>query len=143
MNEACVISIGYERRSIGELIQLLVSNGVGKLIDVREAPRSRRKGFSKRALSEFLAEADIEYLHLREAGNPFRKEQADIKRCLQLYRSYLDENPEVLELLSTKLGAVPVAFLCYEREHHCCHRSILIDALTQQDKHLEVIQIDD
>lgn len=143
MSEACVISIGYERRSIGELIQLLVSSGVGKLIDVREAPRSRRKGFNKRTLSGLLAEADIEYLHLREAGNPFRKERADIERCLRLYRTYLDENPEVLETLSTELEAGPVAFLCYEREHHCCHRSILIDALTRQDRNLEVIQIDD
>jgi uncharacterized protein (DUF488 family) len=142
MKEACVVSVGYERRSVEELIGLLAVHGVEKLVDVRELPLSRRKGFSKRALTEMLALAGIEYLHLRAAGNPYRKERADTERCLQLYGGYLEENPEVLDIVTAELDQGPVAFLCYERDHDCCHRSVLLDALIHQGRQVEVVRVE-
>ncbi|MGB4803345.1 MAG: DUF488 family protein [Anaerolineae bacterium] len=56
---AQVISMGYEQRSVSEFIGLLVAHGVHKLVDVREVPISRRKGFSKTALADHLAAAHI------------------------------------------------------------------------------------
>jgi uncharacterized protein (DUF488 family) len=138
---ACVVSLGYERRSVVELLALLVAHGVEKLVDVREAPISRRPGFSKRALSQSLAEAGIEYLHLRAAGNPYRKEKAELAYCLALYSGYLSCHSEVLDLVGEQLGGVVVAFLCYEREHDCCHRSVLLQALTEQGHNLEIVRV--
>lgn len=142
MKRACIVSVGYERRSVEELLELLAAHGVEKLVDIRELPLSRRQGFSKRQLARSLGLAGIEYLHLRAAGNPFRKERADVERCLQLYESYLEEHPEVLEVIGAELAEGTVAFLCYERRHDCCHRSVLLDALIHQGRSLEVVRVE-
>jgi uncharacterized protein (DUF488 family) len=47
-----------------------LATSVRLLIDVRELPTSRRKGFAKSALSSALAAADIGYLHLKGLGDP-------------------------------------------------------------------------
>ena len=44
--------------------------GVKRLLDVREAPISRRKGYSKTALAAALAASGIDYVHLRGLGTP-------------------------------------------------------------------------
>lgn len=137
-----VLSVGYERRSIEEFIELLVNHGVVKVVDVREKPASRKPGFSKRSLAEHLESAGIEYLHLRSAGNPFRTLKADIDHCLQLYKSHLCENPEAVEMLAAELENETVAVLCYERDHESCHRSVLLDALARHGHNLEVIRVE-
>ncbi|MDR1430587.1 MAG: DUF488 domain-containing protein, partial [Propionibacteriaceae bacterium] len=40
------------------------------LVDVRQTPISRKRGLSKTALGAALSEAGIDYIHLRELGNP-------------------------------------------------------------------------
>ena len=40
------------------------------MIDVRALPLSRRPGFSKSPLKAALAEAGIEYVHLKALGTP-------------------------------------------------------------------------
>ena len=49
---------------------MLADAGVERLIDVRELPISRRRGFAKTALGEALAAEGVEYLHMRSLGNP-------------------------------------------------------------------------
>lgn len=137
-----IVSLGYERRSINEVVTILASHNVVKLLDVRELPISRRKGFSKNALSSILENAGIEYCHIRAAGNPHRKEKANIKHCLELYDRYLMDNPTVIETVVAELSKRPVAILCYERDHHNCHRSILLEAIRQHGLSIEVIQTD-
>lgn len=127
-----VISVGYERRTVEELIQILVGYGVEKLIDVREAPISRKPGFSKESLSSHLASAGIEYVHLKEAGNPYRKRKANVELCLELYQIHLEAHPEVVEAVACEFLDIPTAMLCYERSHTSCHRSILLDELLQK-----------
>ncbi|MCL4692181.1 MAG: DUF488 domain-containing protein [Candidatus Hydrogenedentes bacterium] len=134
-----VFSIGYERRSVDELIDILRTYHVAKLIDVRELPLSRRKGFSKSKLSEKLREAGISYSHIRAAGNPHRAERADVQRCLRLYRDYLSENPNVVDAVIGEFGRESVAVLCYEREHECCHRSILLAGVEERGYRIEAV----
>lgn len=125
-----VVSIGYEGRSVPEMLRLLRKHGVRKVIDVRELPLSRRRGFSKSSLSASLAASRIEYTHLRAAGNPHRHLKADPVRCLRLYTSHLANHPEVLDCMASEISG-PVAVLCFERAHHRCHRSRLLDALVR------------
>ena len=47
-------TIGYEGRAIDEYMNLLLENHVKVLCDVRKNPISRKRGFSKTALSEEL-----------------------------------------------------------------------------------------
>ena len=64
-------SIGYERhRHAAEFSALLRDAQVERVIDVRELPISRRRGYAKTALSESLAQEGIEYVHMRGLGNP-------------------------------------------------------------------------
>ena len=139
---AQAISLGYERRNIDEFINILVSHKVKKVLDVREAPTSRRKDFRKSALSEYLREFGIDYVHLRLAGNPHRKEKEDIEHCLQLYARYLNKNHNVIELVAAELRGKSVAVLCYEREHKKCHRSVLLAAVCQHSHSIKVITVD-
>ena len=46
-----IVSVGYEGRSVDELVDALVDAGVSVLVDVRENAISRKRGLSKRALA--------------------------------------------------------------------------------------------
>ena len=137
-----VVSVGYERRSVHELVEILAGHRVGKLLDVREAPISRRKGFSKTALASLLEDVGIEYLHLRLAGNPYHREKQNIERCLRRYARYLVDNPEVVETFAAELSRKPVAVLCYERQHDNCHRSVLLEAVKRSGHRINVIKVE-
>lgn len=63
-------TVGYEGRSIGEFLELLKSHGVEHLVDVRDAPISRKPGFAKTSLSAALAAVSIRYTHARALGCP-------------------------------------------------------------------------
>jgi uncharacterized protein (DUF488 family) len=140
-NPPLVLSVGYEGRGIGDLIHLLHAWGVLRLVDVRELPLSRRVEFRKDALCRSLVDAGIEYLHVREAGNPFRKMKAGTDACLRAYRGHLQKTPFVINLLETLLGSNPVALLCYERQHEHCHRSVLLHALEESGVSMRVVTI--
>ena len=126
-----VVSIGYERRTVDELVRVLREAHVTKVLDLRAVPLSRKPGFSKKALASRLAAEGIDYIHLPEAGNPYRA-QGDRGVCLQLYSTYLRENPSIIDLVIAALAEPATAVLCYERQHACCHRSILLQALQER-----------
>ena len=131
--QRAIISIGYEGRTPREFLALLRANGVRKVIDVRELPLSRRKGFSKTPLSTLLETAGIAYQHLRAAGNPHRALKADTARCLALYAQHIAAHPEVVDLVTTGLAEKdPVAVICFERAHADCHRSRLLEAVDRK-----------
>lgn len=137
-----IVSVGYERRSLEDLVSVLHAHGVQKLLDVREAPVSRRKGFGKRLLSARLDEAGIKYRHLKIAGNPHRRLKEDVGRCLKLYEEHLWDNPHVVETVGEEMQGRAIAMLCYEREHHCCHRSVLLEALAQEGHDFKLIAVE-
>lgn len=65
-----VVSIGYEGKTLSDLVALLLGQDVRMLVDVRLTPLSRRPGLSKTKLSEALAVVGIGYVHHRALGNP-------------------------------------------------------------------------
>ena len=70
-DEVWVASVGYEgHRDVDVFAKTIATAGVERLLDVRELPISRKKGFAKTALSEALERAGIEYRHLKLLGNP-------------------------------------------------------------------------
>lgn len=137
-----IVSIGYEGRTIGELISELRRRGVTRLIDVRQLPLSRKRGFSKSSLSAHLDQADIEYRHVRSAGNPYRFLKSQTARSLKLYDSYLTRNPDVLNDVRAEFVRESVAVLCYERVHAECHRSRLIHALNGAGLRIKLIRVE-
>jgi uncharacterized protein (DUF488 family) len=139
----CIISIGYERRTVGEFISILSSYKVVKLLDVREVPFSRKGGFSQKPLSRVLAENGIAYQHLRIAGNPHHKQRQDVKTCLSLYQAYLRENQMIVDQVIAELSQSPLAMLCYERQQACCHRGILLEAIYERGFPINIVQVED
>src|SRR5438093_7099778 len=64
-----IYSIGHGMRPIEEFIDVLRAAGVKVLADIRSAPGSRRHPqFGQAALAAALAQAGLEYVHLRGLG---------------------------------------------------------------------------
>ncbi|HEU4704840.1 MAG TPA: DUF488 domain-containing protein [Sphingomicrobium sp.] len=130
-----IYTIGYEATTMGEFLTALESAGVGRVIDVRALPLSRRPGFSKSPLRAALAEAGIDYVHLRALGTPAAGREAARKgRHEELKRIYAGqlELPEAIAEGARMLALAqekPSALLCFEREPAGCHRSLLLAAV--------------
>ena len=131
-------TIGYERADLSDFIASLSHASVEILVDVRDRAQSRRKGFSKTALSGALNAAGIEYLHLRELGDP--KEGRDAARSgqwdkfLKVYGKVLesDEAKDAMDLIVKLSNEKSVCLLCYERDHTTCHRKCITDEIEKR-----------
>ena len=133
-----IFTIGYEATTMGEFIAALETAGVQRVIDVRALPLSRRPGFSKTPLRGSLAEAGIDYVHLRALGTPAAGRDAARKgrhdELKRIYASQLElpeaiaEGAQMLELARDR----PSALLCFEREPAACHRTLLLAAVAPE-----------
>lgn len=99
---AGLATIGYEGVSLPAFLATLETAGVTLLLDVRELPISRRKGFSKTALSKALSRIGIEYQHERALGAPRSvrhrlREDGDLKRYFADFREYLSGQEALLD----------------------------------------------
>jgi len=65
-----LLTIGYEKRSIDDLLWVLQAREVDCVADVRLKPWSRRPGFSKTRFAASLADGGIDYVHAAGLGNP-------------------------------------------------------------------------
>ena len=130
-----IFTIGYEAATMGDFIAALTTAGVERVIDVRALPLSRRPGFSKTPLRGALAEAGIDYVHLRALGTPAAGREAARKgRHAELERIYAGqlELPEAIAQGAEMLGLArekPSALLCFERDPAGCHRTLLLAAI--------------
>ena len=134
MMGATLFTVGYEGLTVEGLIQALKENGVSRLVDVRESPRSRKAGFSSRKLESHLEGNGIQYIHIRDLGSPknlrdnyrmdgdFRSFSLEFERLLA---SRTNEMERVARLASEKTTAL----MCYEADHSTCHRSIIANRL--------------
>lgn len=131
-------SIGYERyQDPNDFAQVLQGARVERLIDVRELPISRRKGYAKSALRTTLEAAGIEYLHLPALGNPKRLrdlyKSGQRARGRRLYsRLLLTERRNDLDGLADLLGDRRSALMCVEHDEAHCHRRVILDALNSE-----------
>ncbi len=131
-------SIGYEQfRDSRDFVRQLLAAGVERLIDVRELPISRRRGYAKTMLRETMEQADIEYVHMRALGNP--KPYRDLyksgrhRQGREKYRQHLLENQrgalvELVQLLQGKRSAL----MCVEHDPAVCHRTVIVEALRSE-----------
>jgi len=95
MQKTVLYTAGYEGIDVSGFIDRLKENEIEYLIDIRERPQSRKKGFSKKALTEKLAEEDIAYLHLPELGSPSEirkkvREDGDYNYFFEQFSIHLD-----------------------------------------------------
>jgi uncharacterized protein (DUF488 family) len=134
---ATLFTIGYEAASVPRFLGALKDARVQLLVDVRAVASSRRPGFSKSRLAANLAEAGIDYLHLRALGTPAdgraaaRAGHHDELRRIFLAHLAAPEAQDELEVLADLVrGDRRVCLLCFEADPAHCHRSMVADALT-------------
>jgi uncharacterized protein (DUF488 family) len=139
-----IFTIGYEGATVSEFVAALQNAGVERVIDVRALPLSRRPGFSKSPLKAALAEAGIDYAHLKALGTPSEgRTAARAGRHADMARIYagqlelpeaMAQSAEMLTLAKEK----PSALLCMEREPQHCHRTLLLKAVAPE---VEVVDL--
>ncbi|CAN5448623.1 hypothetical protein BH10CHL1_BH10CHL1_35180 [soil metagenome] len=142
-----LMTVGYEGLHVQEFIQILKNSKVNLLIDVRELPLSRKKGFSKTALSELLLRNNIEYKHLRDLGCP-RQIRHDYRtdgnwdKYTKRFTDYLNTQDNAIEHLNILTSKLTCCLLCFEANAQLCHRSLVAEQLRQQrNKSIEIVHL--
>ncbi|MDB5443081.1 MAG: hypothetical protein JWP73_1457 [Phenylobacterium sp.] len=128
-------TIGYEAATQGEVIGKLKAAGVEVVIDVRAVAASRRAGFSKTLLAASLADAGIDYVHLRELGTPKPGRDAarkgHVAEMHEIFEAHMAEPAAQLQLAQATEIALDrkAALLCYEADAAGCHRRIVAERI--------------
>lgn len=128
-------TVGYEGLDLQAFISLLHTHEVEILVDVRERPLSRKRGFSKRALSAAISAQDIAYVHYGKLGcpavirNDFRMDGNWQRYTCRYGIAVLDEQISLLNVLHALCRERTCALLCFEADANKCHRSLVADRL--------------
>jgi uncharacterized protein (DUF488 family) len=125
-----IFTIGYEGITIDEFIAALRASRISHLMDIREMPLSRKKGFSKTALASAVEAAGIRYSHVRELGCPKLirdryRHDADWSRYVRGFSTYLQTQSAPLAALRAEMKRGRVCLMCFEADFDQCHRSIV------------------
>jgi len=137
-NPLTVFTIGHSTHLIEHFIDLLRSNGVAQLIDIRTIPKSRRNPqFNSDALAKSVRAARIRYVHMKELGGlrHARKDSINLGWRNASFRGYADymQTDEFAAALARAIDLAkerPTALMCAEAVPWRCHRSLVADALT-------------
>lgn len=134
---ARIYTIGHSTRALPELVELLCTHGVRRLVDIRRFPGSRRNPqYGQETLRTALASAGIEYLAEPGLGGRRRLQPGSPNGYWRDagFRAYADymaepEFGEALERLSAGAADAPTAIMCAEAVPWRCHRQLVADAL--------------
>lgn len=136
--EAAVYTVGYQGLMVDALLDLLLRNGIHRLIDVRCNPIARRYGFHKSTVSYLCNTMDIEYIHFPSLGIPsaWRTKLSDEQSYSLLFDRYekeiLPRQKEAITCVSRLMTDKPSALMCMEAAHCSCHRSRLALAVSRR-----------
>lgn len=140
-----LMTIGYEGLDISVFLAGLKANKVTTLIDVRELPLSRKKGFSKLALTAAVEQVGIAYWHMPALGCPreIRKDYY-VDRNWSLYKkrfnNYLETQDEALDELAAVAADNNCCLVCFEADYQFCHRSLITAAL-ERARRIKVLHL--
>jgi uncharacterized protein (DUF488 family) len=133
MSKNSLFTTGYSGHDQSSFLALMQDNGVDVVIDVRRNPVSRKRGFSKTGLGEFLKANGIEYRHSKDLGVP-QNLRADLKAgtCeladyLTGFREYLGDQLSALEEVYNLACRKTCCLLCVEQCSDECHRSVVAE----------------
>lgn len=132
-----VWTIGHSTRAVEEFKQILITQRIWRLADVRTFPGSRRyPQFNKEQLSASLELAGIAYHHLPDLGGrrrplPNSRNTAWRNASFRAYADHMDtqEFKEGIAALLDLAREKPTAIMCAEAVWWRCHRSLIADYL--------------
>lgn len=143
-----MFTIGYEGLNIIEFLAWMKKHGIDVVVDVRNKPISRKKGFSKLALNESLEKDHISYIGFPELGTT--KDMRDdlyqtgnYKDFFSLVEDRLSENQEALKnIIRLIKSGKRIVLLCFEKDPYKCHRKIVAEAIRKMyDKMISIQHI--
>lgn len=140
-SSTCLFTIGYEGRTIEDVLNILLKRNIRVLCDVRKNALSMKYGFSKTTLSNACKNVGIAYYHFADLGIESSERKAlvtkeDYQELFAEYRSgvVVNTRPRQRELLQLISSENRVALICFEKDSGMCHRSHLADALVTLEK---------
>jgi uncharacterized protein (DUF488 family) len=137
----CLMTVGYEGKTIDAYINTLIQNNVALVVDVRRNPISMKYGFSKTRFRKYLDHAGIEYEHIPALGieSSQRKNLETEKDYKVLFNKYVAESlPHRTEELQQIKDLINehrrVALTCFEADPESCHRHKITEHLQTTKK---------
>lgn len=133
-----LFTIGYEGMNLDGFVEQLKKFAVDCLIDVREIPLSRKRGFSKSGLVQRLNRENIHYVHFKELGSPKPiREKLKIDRDYSTFfkkmNKYLSNKKEAIESAYSYIADSTCCLMCFERLAEQCHRKIVARKIKEWD----------
>lgn len=143
-----LVTIGYQGRTLHELIARLVAHDVRLLLDIRAVARSRRPEFNASRLAEAAHTAGISYRHVPELGSSRKLrahlyETRDFDRFAGFYLAYVRRwrLSEVRSVANAARREGTVCILCYESDYALCHRGIVAAEALRAHRKLEILHL--
>ena len=130
-----VYTMGYEGLMVDGFLNILMQQGIRRLVDVRHNPISRRYGFHKSTLARLCGHLQLEYIHMPELGIPSENRQElrapdDYQNLFDYYENIvLAYQTNSVNKLVKLLREKPSALVCMEADPMLCHRSHLADRI--------------
>jgi uncharacterized protein (DUF488 family) len=142
-----LLTTGYAGYDPDSFVARLQDHRVETIVDIRQNPVSRKRGFSKSKLERHLGEHGIGYVHLRELGVPaelrdrLRSGECDLNEYFADFARYLSTQDETLALLQSLASSKRCCLLCVESRPEDCHRAIVAKAVVDRDQSVRVTHI--
>jgi uncharacterized protein (DUF488 family) len=127
-----IYTLGTDRRSEEDFVEILLAYDIQALIDVRSLPRSKIPIFRKENLERLLTREGIDYHFLGKELGGFRKGG---------YTSYIitEEFSKGIDLLESIASARLSVIICAERFPWKCHRKWISRELHNRNWEVEHI----
>jgi uncharacterized protein (DUF488 family) len=131
MRPISIFTIGYEDKSIEDFLARLKKHKITVLVDIREKPISRKKGFSKTKINDHLQSVGIKYIHMGALGSPSKLRDKlhrdnNYDYFFKEYKKHLDALSEPVEDLYREiLSKNVICLMCMERDPLQCHRLLV------------------
>jgi uncharacterized protein (DUF488 family) len=136
-----LLTTGYAGHDPESFLAKLHEHGVETVIDVRQNPVSRKKGFSRSKLSEFLTAQGVGYLHVAALGVPvslrqlLREGECELAEYFDGFRDHLSCQEEALDDLYDLAIRSRCCLICLEHHAEECHRSVVAEVVASRNGH--------
>ncbi len=144
----CLLTTGYAGHDPESFLAKLREHDIQVVVDVRQNPVSRKKGFSRSKLAAFLAAHDVEYVHESKLGVPvvLRKQlksgETDLADYFRVFRDYLAGCDVALDKVYQLATQKRCCLICVEHRAEECHRSVVAEAVEARNGHkLKVLHV--
>lgn len=135
--DIAVYTAGYEAMLVDEFMNLLLKQGILRLIDIRHNPVARRYGFHKTTLSKICGHLGIDYHHIQKLGIPPELRTSlnspdDYQVLFSHYKnSVLKSNRLEINQVADMVKEKPSVLVCMEADKNFCHRKLLAQKVSE------------